>query len=264
MLVAEDSPQIVPTDPAASASDQALPASDQPDTLITTGSLQNATSESLPSDATGFQAVEQSSALQRPVQDLHRQTQVLHVCLGPLPDAHSSCKAFYFLRNQPGKLAVEDMEFQIDCGMLSEGPSLKMLQQVRLSLVLSLLSVLDTAQIVLCTSCLARWQDHLTAKRYFALQVLSSVFVPLLAQQASGDKHMAAMGSGDDRGQSGLLNEFLADLHKFVGQVGQTMHELQGMHPSLCLLWAMHHLACFLSTKIIQPHVHNAICLVVT
>ena len=55
------------------------------------------------------------------------------------------------------------------------------------------------------------------------------MFVPLLAQQAGGDKHTAIMGSGNDRGQSSLLNEFLADLNKFVGQVGQTLHELQGM-----------------------------------
>ena len=60
------------------------------------------------------------------------------------------------------------------------------------------------------------------------MQVLSSVFVPLLAQQAGVDKHSALMNTLDDRGQSSLLNEFLADLHKFVGQVGQTMHELQG------------------------------------
>ena len=60
------------------------------------------------------------------------------------------------------------------------------------------------------------------------MQVLSSVFVPLLAQQAGGDKHSAMMNTLDDRGQSSLLNEFLADLNKFVGQVGQTMHELQG------------------------------------
>lgn len=46
------------------------------------------------------------------------------------------------------------------------------------------------------------------------------------------------MSSRDDRGQSGMLNEFLADLNKFVGQVGQTLHELQGMRTSsvLCLL----------------------------
>lgn len=60
------------------------------------------------------------------------------------------------------------------------------------------------------------------------MQVLSSVFVPLLVQQATGDRHAAVMSPGDDRGQSSLLNEFLADLNKFVGQVGQTLHELQG------------------------------------
>ena len=36
------------------------------------------------------------------------------------------------------------------------------------------------------------------------------------------------MNTLDDRGQSSLLNDFLADLNKFVGQVEQTMHELQG------------------------------------
>ena len=60
------------------------------------------------------------------------------------------------------------------------------------------------------------------------LQVLSNVFVPLLSQQAGTDKRSAMMPVSDDRGQSSLLNEFLADLNKFVGQVGQTMHELQG------------------------------------
>ena len=61
------------------------------------------------------------------------------------------------------------------------------------------------------------------------------MFVPLLAQQAGGDKHTAIMSLGDDRGQSGLLNEFLSDLNKFVGQVGQTLHELQGMQLGLAL-----------------------------
>jgi len=71
------------------------------------------------------------------------------------------------------------------------------------------------------------------------VQVLSSVFVPLLAQQAGGDKHSAMMNTLDDRGQSSLLNDFIADLNKFVGQVGQTMHELQGrlsQHQSRLLL----------------------------
>ena len=58
--------------------------------------------------------------------------------------------------------------------------------------------------------------------------MLSNVFVPLLSQQAGADKRSAMMPVSDDRGQFSLLNEFLADLNKFVGQVGQTMHELQG------------------------------------
>ena len=64
---------------------------------------------------------------------------------------------------------------------------------------------------------------ELSEQRY-----LINVFVPLLSQQAGFDKRSAVMNTSDDRGQSSLLNEFLADLNKFVGQVGQTMHELQG------------------------------------
>lgn len=131
---ADETPQIVPSDPAASASEEAS-AAEQPasDTAASTEDVQNTVTESTPAEVTGFEAVQQSSTLQQPARDVPQQTQVLHVCLGPLPDVHSSCKAFYFMRQQPGKLAVEDMDTQVDCGVLSEGPSLKMLQQVRLA-----------------------------------------------------------------------------------------------------------------------------------
>ena len=122
-------------DPAANASEEASVATDQPATDAVTGvdSVQDANSEGSPTGS-GFEAVEQSSGVQhsalRP--DVPQQTQVLHICLGSLPDMHASCTAFYFLRNQPGKLTIEDMDTQIDCGILSEGPSLKMLRQVML------------------------------------------------------------------------------------------------------------------------------------
>lgn len=85
------------------------------------------------------------------------------------------------------------------------------------------------------------------------------MFVPLLVQQAGGDKHAAIMSSRDDRGQSGMLNEFLADLNKFVGQVGQTLHELQGIRLSsvLCLLLLVQIADCP-ATKL---DVHAATCL---
>ena len=78
--------------------------------------------------------------------------------------------------------------------------------------------------------------------------MLASVFVPLLAQQAGGDKHSALMGSGDDRGQSGMLTEFLADLNKFVGQVGQTMHALQGIPASQQQAGSLSHLSMCIPT----------------
>ena len=78
--------------------------------------------------AEGFQEVQQSAA----VTESDRQPQpsrILHVCLGPLPSAHISCTAFYFLRSQPGKLTSTDLD-SLDCGLLSEGPSIQMLHQV--------------------------------------------------------------------------------------------------------------------------------------
>lgn len=124
----------VPADPTASASEKASAPTDQP--LASSSSagddVLDAPSQSPPADGSGFEVVDQSAALQEPAQrlDVPQQTQVLHVCLGSLPDMHMSCKAFYFLRNQPGRLTIEDFDTQIECGVLSEGPSLKMLQQV--------------------------------------------------------------------------------------------------------------------------------------
>lgn len=120
-------------DPEADASEAPSVPTDQPAADAGTGgdSMQDADPEGSPT-ASGFEAVEQSSDIQHSAlkPDVPQQAQVLHVCLGSLPDMHASCTAFYFLRNQPGKLTIEDMDTQIDCGILSEGPSLKMLQQV--------------------------------------------------------------------------------------------------------------------------------------
>ena len=136
MSCADEVPQVL-IDPAASASEEAPASADQAAADAATGGdvVQDASFESSPSDGSGFQAEEQSSVVQHAVQrpDVSQQTQVLHVCLASLPDMHASCKAFYFLKSQPGRLTIEDMDTQIDCGILSEGPSLKMLQQVILN-----------------------------------------------------------------------------------------------------------------------------------
>lgn len=141
-------------DPAANASEEASVATDQPATDAVTGvdSVQDANSDGSPTGS-GFEAVEQSSVVQhsavRP--DVPQQTQVLHVCLGSLPDMHASCTAFYFLRNQPGNLTIEDMDTQIDCGILSEGPSLKMLRQVMLMQTLMHSSIICFVQMLSST-----------------------------------------------------------------------------------------------------------------
>lgn len=85
--------------------------------------------QSAQSTAEGFQAVQQSAAVTEPFRD-PEPSRVLHICLGPLPHSHNSCTAFYFIRSQPGKLALADMDL-LDCGLLAEGPSLQMLHQVK-------------------------------------------------------------------------------------------------------------------------------------
>jgi len=130
LLSADETPQVVPADAAADAEEPVASTSQHIITEADADLRQEPSSESAPSAAVGFLGIEQSAAVQQLTHDGPKQRQVLHVCLGPLPDAHAACKAFYFLRDQPGKVAPEDMDTQIECGVLSEGPSLKMLQQV--------------------------------------------------------------------------------------------------------------------------------------
>jgi len=127
---ADETPQVVPADASADAEEPIASTSQPMATEADADLRQEPSSESAPSAVVGFQGIEQSAAVQQLTRDGPQQRQVLHVCLGPLPDAHAACKAFYFLRDQPGKVAPEDMDTQIECGVLSEGPSLKMLQQV--------------------------------------------------------------------------------------------------------------------------------------
>lgn len=138
LLLADETPQVVPTDSAADSAEPAASTSQPTDTDTEAGAdlRQETSSESTVAATVGFQVVEQSAAIQQPTRDGLQQRQVLHVCLGPLPDAHTSCQAFYFLRDKPGKLTLEDMEPQIECGVLSEGPSLRMLQQVSCPILL--------------------------------------------------------------------------------------------------------------------------------
>ena len=133
MLCADDdNPQVVPVD-LPTDTQAATAAAQQPNAseAVEEGTALSSDADNTDADMSGFQAAVRASPVQQPTHELPQQSQVLHVCLGPLPDVHASCKAFYFLRNEPGKLSPEDMEQQLDCGVLSEGPSLRMLQQVR-------------------------------------------------------------------------------------------------------------------------------------
>lgn len=54
----------------------------------------------------------------------------LHVALEHLPEDLAHCRAFYIIRSAPGKVAYEELDSMLECGVLSEGPSLRILEQV--------------------------------------------------------------------------------------------------------------------------------------
>ena len=56
--------------------------------------------------------------------------QVVRMCMSHLPDISERCEAVYFLRNTPAVLVATDMDTQVDYGVVTQGPSLKMLEQV--------------------------------------------------------------------------------------------------------------------------------------
>ena len=66
-----------------------------------------------------------------------------------------------------------------------------------------------------------------------ALQVLSSVFVPLLVKKVGASKDLAGMW--DAQGAPSALSEFLGDLNKFVSQVHNTQQQLTGEQHSTVL-----------------------------
>ena len=67
-----------------------------------------------------------------------------------------------------------------------------------------------------------------------ALQVLSSVFVPMLVKKVGASKGLAGMW--DAQGAPSALSEFLGDLNKFVSQVHNTQQQLTGEQHSTALL----------------------------
>ena len=61
-----------------------------------------------------------------------KQVMRLTAAVGNLPEELSSCAAFYFILNRPGKAVFEEMDTAVECGLLNEGPSLRILEQVRM------------------------------------------------------------------------------------------------------------------------------------
>jgi dynein heavy chain len=72
----------------------------------------------------------------------------LSTALGSLPEALAVCPAFYFIAARPGRIAVEDLDSALEFGLLSEGPSLRVLEQMLSSVFVPILlqiSGADTA-----------------------------------------------------------------------------------------------------------------------
>ncbi|PNH08033.1 Dynein-1-alpha heavy chain, flagellar inner arm I1 complex [Tetrabaena socialis] len=63
----------------------------------------------------------------------------LNVALGSLPEELSSCAAFYFILTRPGRVAAEDLDAVVEFGLLSEGPSLRVLEQMLSSVFVPIL-----------------------------------------------------------------------------------------------------------------------------
>lgn len=68
-----------------------------------------------------------------------KQVSRMHIALGSLPDALAALRTFYFLSSAPGRLGEEDMDAAVECGLLSEGPSLRVLEQLLSSVFMPVL-----------------------------------------------------------------------------------------------------------------------------
>lgn len=67
----------------------------------------------------------------RQVVTVPQQVQRLSAAVGNLPEELAGSPSFYFVLSRPGKVAAEEMDTAVECGLLSEGPSLKNLEQAR-------------------------------------------------------------------------------------------------------------------------------------
>ncbi len=54
----------------------------------------------------------------------------LTVAMGCLPEELSSCSAFYFILARPGRVSADEVDAALEFGLLTEGPSLRILEQV--------------------------------------------------------------------------------------------------------------------------------------
>lgn len=71
----------------------------------------------------------------------------LHVIVGRLPEELSHCRAFYMIRTAPGKVEFEDLDAVLECGVLSEGPSLRVLEQTIASVYMPMLLQMTGADV---------------------------------------------------------------------------------------------------------------------
>lgn len=66
---------------------------------------------------------------QRIVVYVNKVVRKLHVSLGQVPEQLCHCSSFYIISNRPGAVAFEDMDAVLECGVLTAGPFLQVLEQ---------------------------------------------------------------------------------------------------------------------------------------
>ncbi|MEW5308429.1 MAG: hypothetical protein WDW38_000392 [Sanguina aurantia] len=119
-------------------------------------------------------------------------THRLHVAAGQLPEEMSSFRSFYFIRSRPGKLEHEALDSAVECGLLNEGPSLQVLEQMLSSVFMPMLQQMTGADL------------------------------------SGGSMVVAPAGSSSSSSSFNSHRELLGNMQKFLSQVSNALQQLNG------------------------------------
>ncbi|KAL6757976.1 dynein heavy chain, N-terminal region 1-domain-containing protein, partial [Haematococcus lacustris] len=150
-------------------------------------------------------------------------TDQLQVCMGRMPQDLSTCPCFYLLRSKPGKVYVEDMDEVLECGVLSEGPSLQALEQTLAAVYLPILMQmtggdLSNAGVLLSSGTNSSHKELLGNTQKFLSQVSHAL------QQLHGDITLAVPDIAIDSVEAGAAdNELVLSLEQYMAEWSQAL-----------------------------------------